>query len=101
MATLQVKNLPDDLHAALADRARTQGVTMSEYVTRLLRRDLSQPSIEDWIAARGSGLGAVRVIDVGRALDDVRVEYEGAHSGTAGGEEAAARAVDRATRNSA
>lgn len=86
MATLQVKNLPDDLHAALAERARTQGVTMSEYVTRLLRRDLAGPSIEDWIAgARGAGLGAVRVIDVGRAVDAVRVEYEGGHGGVAGG----------------
>lgn len=35
-ATSQVKNLPDDLHAALAARAKSEGVTMSDYVTRIL-----------------------------------------------------------------
>lgn len=75
VSALQVKNLPDDLHAALVARARAQGVTMSEYVTRLLRRDLSRPTIEEWIAGQGPR-GATRTIDVVGVLDQVRVEYD-------------------------
>lgn len=63
---------------------------MSEYVTRLLRRDLSRPSIEDWIAAQGAGGGGTRTIDVVRAMDAVRVEYEGAHGRSVGGGEGGA-----------
>lgn len=32
MATLQVKHLPDELHALLVERARAQGSTMADYV---------------------------------------------------------------------
>lgn len=73
---LQVKNLPDDLHAALADRARHEGVTMSEYVTRLLRRDLSRPNMAEWLAEQHREDGPPRSIDVVHALDLARVEYD-------------------------
>lgn len=72
MATLQLKNLPDDLHRALAARAREQGVSMSELVTRGIRRELSRPTIEAWaagITARGEEL---RTIDTATVLDAVR-----------------------------
>lgn len=75
MRTLQVKNLPDDLHAALQARSRAQGVTMSEYVTRLLRRDLSRPTIDEWIDTH-TAPGTPRSIDVVGALDGVRIEYD-------------------------
>lgn len=78
-----MKNLPDDLHAALAARSKAQGVTMSEYVTRLLRRDLARPALEEWLEAYGT-VGERRPIDVVGALDAARVEYDpaggGAHS---------------------
>ncbi|WP_154793057.1 FitA-like ribbon-helix-helix domain-containing protein [Occultella kanbiaonis] len=74
MSMLQVRNLPEDLHQALAERARAEGMTMSEFVTRLLRRELSRPSLQDWIADRRGGL--TMPIDVVRALDDVRAEYD-------------------------
>lgn len=76
MGMLQVKNLPDELHAALAERARAQGVTMSEYVTRLLRRDLSGPTVAEWVAEQRARRGPVRPIDVVGALDEVRMEYD-------------------------
>ncbi|WP_029288314.1 hypothetical protein [Cellulomonas sp. HZM] len=74
MATLQVKNLPDELHTQLSARARRQGVTMTEYVTQLLRRDLGRPSMDEWLAAHPPA-AVRRTIDVAAALDDVRVEY--------------------------
>lgn len=76
MSMLQVKNLPEDLHHALADRARSQGISMSEYVTRLLRRDLSRPSIAEWVASQRADPTAARHIDVVGAIDAGRAEHD-------------------------
>lgn len=71
MATLQVKNLPDELHARLRERAATEGVTLSDYVTRLLRRDLDRPSMREWLGALADA--PVRPeVDVVAVLDEVR-----------------------------
>ncbi|UZN02677.1 FitA-like ribbon-helix-helix domain-containing protein [Cellulomonas sp. S1-8] len=74
MATLQVKHLPDDLHARLADRARRSGTTMSDYVTRLLERDLDRPTVDEWLTAHPLPASGPQ-IDVVVALDAVRAEY--------------------------
>lgn len=77
MSTLQVRNLPDELHARLGERAQRVGVSMSEYVTRVLRDDLARPLVDDWVASvRGVGDDERRPIDVVGVLDDVRVEYD-------------------------
>ncbi|MBD7918464.1 hypothetical protein H9657_09265 [Cellulomonas sp. Sa3CUA2] len=74
MATLQVKHLPEELHARLAERARRSGTTMSDYVTRLLERDLERPTVDEWLAAHPVPSPHPR-IDVVAALDTVRAEY--------------------------
>jgi plasmid stability protein len=43
MATLNVKNFPDDLYAKLKKRAKQQGRSVSSEVTQLLARDLNRP----------------------------------------------------------
>ncbi|MDR0594328.1 MAG: hypothetical protein LBG60_13985 [Bifidobacteriaceae bacterium] len=48
MATIQLRNLPDDLHRRLGERARSKGVSMTKYLTDLLRRDLDRPTLEEW-----------------------------------------------------
>lgn len=76
MSTLQVKNLPEDLHAALAARAKSEGITMSEYVTRTLRKELSRPTMADWLhGIRTVGIPD-RQIDTLAALDAAREEYD-------------------------
>lgn len=50
MATLQVKNLSDTLHEELRHRASAEGTTLSEYVTRIIRRELALPSMDHWLA---------------------------------------------------
>ena len=49
MAALQVRNLPDDLHDLLRDRADAEGRTISEVVTEILERELRRPRIHDWL----------------------------------------------------
>jgi post-segregation antitoxin (ccd killing protein) len=71
VATLQVKDLPDDLHAALRRRAREEGTTLSALVTHVLRREVALPSTAAWL----DELRQRPVhpdVDVLAALDDVR-----------------------------
>ena len=44
MKLLQVRNVPDDLHRALKERAAREGTTMSELVLRELPRVAHRPS---------------------------------------------------------
>ena len=74
MANLQVKNVPEDLHAALRERAEREGTTLSELVTRALRREVALPSMVEWLAELGR-LDPIGVaVDVPRLLDEVRGE---------------------------
>ena len=71
MAGLRVKNLPDDVHEALRRRAAAEGVSLSEYVARALRRDVLLSTVDEWLSSLpGSG----REFDVPALLDDVRNE---------------------------
>jgi plasmid stability protein len=67
MAVLQIKNLPDDLHEALRRRAATEGITLSELVTRTLRRDLALPSLDEWLdrvsTRPGTGIDGAEVVE--------------------------------------
>ncbi|MGH9259687.1 MAG: FitA-like ribbon-helix-helix domain-containing protein [Acidimicrobiales bacterium] len=50
MATLQIRNFPDDLKERVRERADRADLTMSDYVIRLVRTDLEQPTMEEWLA---------------------------------------------------
>ena len=50
MGNLQIKNVPDDMHAELRRRAAQADLSLRDYVLRLLRRHLSLPSAIDWVA---------------------------------------------------
>ncbi len=73
---LQVRNLPDGLHAALKERARSEGMTMSDYVTKVLQRDLAKPTMAEWIAEQTRRNEPRREIDTISALDAAREEYD-------------------------
>lgn len=49
MANLQVKNVPDDVHEKLRRRAAEEGLTVRDYVLRLLRRDQALPTAQEWL----------------------------------------------------
>jgi len=78
MAILQVKSMPDELYGALRERAKLEGMSMSELVIRALHRELDKPSKEEWVTrvrARYSE-DDIRPIDVIATLDEVRMEYD-------------------------
>jgi plasmid stability protein len=50
MKLLQVRNVPDDVHRALKERAAREGTTMSNLVLRELPRLANRPSPEEVVA---------------------------------------------------
>jgi post-segregation antitoxin (ccd killing protein) len=78
MATLQVKHLSDDLHDAVATQARTEGLTISQFVTRTLEREIQRLSVTDWIRHVQGRIGDrdCRPIDAVAALAEARSEYD-------------------------
>lgn len=47
---IQVRDVPDDVHEALAARARAQGMSLSEYLRGELARMAARPSVDEWLA---------------------------------------------------
>ncbi|MFT4123948.1 MAG: hypothetical protein QM635_08960 [Microbacteriaceae bacterium] len=72
MAILQIKGLADDVHAALAARARAEGTTMSDLAARMIERELGRRTMRDWVATLPTS--PVRDIDTLGALDAARDE---------------------------
>jgi len=79
MATLQVKNLPDNVHAALRQRADAFGMTMSAYVIQLLQRDLIRLTTAEWIAQveEATKDWPVRDLNAVAILDEIRGPWPG------------------------
>ena len=71
MGALQVKNIPPDLHDAIRRRAAEQGLTVSDYVLELVRRDLAVPSQREWFAEL-AGREPVEWAGIPGALDAAR-----------------------------
>jgi antitoxin FitA len=46
---IQVRNVPEDLHRRLKARAAMEGLSMSEYVLREIRRALDRPTRQEVI----------------------------------------------------
>jgi antitoxin FitA len=72
---LQVRNVPDDVHAALVAQARDAGMSLSEYVGRELLRLAAAPSLaelERRAVRRASRMTFQQAADLVRADRDAR-----------------------------
>ena len=49
MGNLQIKNVPEDLHAELRRRADVQRMTLRDHVLDLLRREARRPDLDEWL----------------------------------------------------
>lgn len=64
---IQIRNVPDGLHRELVRRARRRGQTLTEYLEKILEREIARPPAEEVfqrIAARAP-------IDLGRPAAEV------------------------------
>jgi plasmid stability protein len=49
VSAIQIKNVPEELHEKLRDRARSEGRSLSKYILATLERDLAVPSTREWL----------------------------------------------------
>ena len=54
MPSIQVKDVPDNVHAALRRRAAAAGQSLQEYLLELFKQEASQPTLDE-ILDRVSG----------------------------------------------
>jgi antitoxin FitA len=57
MKTIQIRNVPDDVHATLRARAAGTGVSLSDYALAELERVARRPSVSDVLRRAGSRSG--------------------------------------------
>lgn len=49
VTSLQIRNVPDDVHAQLKARAAAAGQSLSEFALAELRRSLERPTTAEWL----------------------------------------------------
>jgi antitoxin FitA len=70
--TIQIRDVDDDVYAALAKRAAEAGLTVPDLLRREARRLAARPTVEEWLARtrrRPSGITRAEVIE---AVDELR-----------------------------
>ncbi|HEV3455213.1 MAG TPA: hypothetical protein VHG32_01575 [Thermoanaerobaculia bacterium] len=46
---LQIRDLPDELHQKLRQRAAARGLSLRQYALEILREHSQQPTIDEWL----------------------------------------------------
>jgi hypothetical protein len=70
--TVQIRDIDDDVYAALARRAAEAGITVPDLLRREAARLAARPSVEEWLARtrrRPSDIDRAEVLD---AIDELR-----------------------------
>lgn len=70
--TIQVRNVPDDVHRALRTRAAAAGVSLSDYALGELERVAEHPPVADVLARARSRAGGTTAKAVVAAVRDGR-----------------------------
>ncbi|MEI6447833.1 MAG: hypothetical protein WCO96_08150 [Actinomycetes bacterium] len=74
MATIQVKNVPDDVHRTMRMRAANQGMSLQEYLLARLTADARQPTLDEVLDSAGQRSGGS--IPVAEAVRLIRVDRD-------------------------
>ena len=67
MVTLQVRDVPEDIHRTLKARAAASGRSLSEYALEILAREAQHPTLDellDRVRARGA-------VDLGTSAQEI------------------------------
>lgn len=77
--TVQIRDLDDEVYAALVRHAAEAGVTVPELLRREAARLASRPSMTEWLSRIGRRRSDVSTADVLATLDEWRGEWPDAH----------------------
>lgn len=70
--TIQIRDVDDEVYAALARRAAEAGITVPDLLRREAARLAARPTVEEWLARtrrRPSGITRAEIVE---ALDELR-----------------------------
>jgi plasmid stability protein len=76
MATLNIKNLPDDLYRRLKQRARRQHRSVAQEVTQILTQTLAEPEALSILELRGLGRDVWGEADAPRHVAEERRAWD-------------------------
>jgi len=66
--TIQIRNVPDAVHATLRTRATAAGVSLSDYALAELERIAERPAVSDVLRRAGSRAGGAATADIVAAV---------------------------------
>lgn len=72
MKTIQIRDVPDDVHRVLRSRAAAAGLSLSEYLLREVSRVASRPPIADVLQRAGSRTGGASTQSIVEAVREAR-----------------------------
>ncbi len=72
---MQIRDIDDDVYAALVRRAAEEGITVPELLRREAGRLAARPSVSEWLRRTRRRSSSVTAADVVRALDEIRGEW--------------------------
>ena len=70
--TIQIRDLDDDVYAALVRRGAEAGLTVPELLRREAARLAARPTVEEWLARTRRRPSQVTTAEVLEALDEQR-----------------------------
>jgi antitoxin FitA len=70
--TVQIRDIDDDVYAALARRAAESGVSVPELLRREAARLAARPTIEEWLSRTRRRPSEITSAEIVAALDEVR-----------------------------
>jgi len=73
--TVQIRDIDDDVYAALARRAADAGLTVPELLRREVARLASRPSVAEWLERTRRRPSTISRAEVVQALEEIRGEW--------------------------
>jgi plasmid stability protein len=49
LKTIQVRNVPEEVHRTLKARAAREGMSLSDFIKRELARSAARPTMQEWL----------------------------------------------------
>jgi hypothetical protein len=73
--TVQIRDIEEEVYAALVRRAADEGITVPELLRREVARLAARPSVAQWLARTGRRPSAISTAEVLATLDEWRGEW--------------------------
>jgi hypothetical protein len=67
--TIQIRDVDDDVYAALARRAAEAGITVPDLLRREAARLAARPTVEEWLARTRRRPSGITRVEIAEALD--------------------------------